>query len=80
MAKEERTDPELPRSNDDAGFFRRVRAHQTVASAPFAGRIGGNQEFVVSNDDSILKKQPDAVGNSDVLGPNNALKILHSDL
>lgn len=63
MAKEERADQELPRTNDDAGFFGRGRARQAVASAPFAGRIGGNQEFVASDDDSILKKQPDAVGD-----------------
>lgn len=38
----------------------------TVASSPFAGRIGGNQEFVISSRDhdagEVLKKLPDAVG------------------
>lgn len=36
-----------------------------VASSPFAGRIGGNQEFVVTDQDhdasEVLKKLPDAV-------------------
>lgn len=38
----------------------RRRANNQVASAHFAGRIGGNQEFV-SESDSLLEEQPDAV-------------------
>lgn len=35
-----------------------------VATLRFAGRLGGNQEFIASPDDqSLLKKQPDAVRN-----------------
>ena len=37
----------------------------TIRQAPFAGRIGGNQEFVALGDDeeseAILRRQPDAV-------------------
>lgn len=37
----------------------------TVASSPFAGRVGGNQDFVVTSQDDdaseVLKKLPDAV-------------------
>jgi hypothetical protein len=80
MAKGEHTDQELPRSTDDAGFFGRRRARQIVASSPFAGRIGGNQEFVASGDDSILKKQPDAVGANDISGLINVLKGRHRHL
>ena len=33
-----------------------------MVEARFAGRIGGNQEFIADSDDSsLLKKQPDAV-------------------
>ena len=32
----------------------------TVASRPFAGRIGGNQEFTVSADDASFTRIPDA--------------------
>ena len=36
-----------------------------LRTAPFAGRIGGNQEFIAAADDeseeAIRKKQPDAV-------------------
>lgn len=46
---------------DDA----RARLDYAVASSPFAGRIGGNQEFVVTGRDDdaneVLKKLPDAV-------------------
>ena len=41
------------------------RHRHSIASAPFAGRIGGNQEFIATGDDEateeILKRQPDAV-------------------
>jgi hypothetical protein len=67
MSKERRADPELAASgHDPASFGLRSRKRQDVATRPFAGRIGGNQEFVVHSDsddaDEILKKQPDAVG------------------
>lgn len=43
------------------------RLEYAVASSPFAGRIGGNQEFVVTDQDDdaseVLKKLPDAVGS-----------------
>lgn len=52
--------------NDDTTCDgQRSRLDYAVASSPFAGRIGGNQEFVVttSDDDAseVLKKLPDAV-------------------
>jgi hypothetical protein len=67
MSKEQRADPELAATgHDPASFGLRSRKRQDVATRPFAGRIGGNQEFVVHGDsddaDEILKKQPDAVG------------------
>lgn len=35
-----------------------------LADAQFAGRLGGNQEFIAtSDDDSVLEKQPDAVSS-----------------
>lgn len=41
------------------------RRSAAVRQTPFAGRIGGNQEFVADGDDEdteeLLKKQPDAV-------------------
>jgi hypothetical protein len=43
----------------------RVRIGATISEKPFAGRIGGNQEFTVSNESeegrNVLEKQPDAV-------------------
>lgn len=43
----------------------RSRHTYTVSSSPFAGRIGGNQDFVVTSHDDdageVLKKLPDAV-------------------
>lgn len=33
-----------------------------VVDATFAGRVGGNQEFIADSDDhSLLERQPDAV-------------------
>lgn len=54
---------ELPRQEHDASSTQEnvQREPERVRTAPFAGRIGGNQEFVASQDDAILKKQPDAV-------------------
>lgn len=50
---------------DDPAAFARDRRATAVSELPFAGRIGGNQEFTVSDDSEktreILKKQPDAV-------------------
>lgn len=71
MSKNEReVDVEMPPASDDdpAAFGRsRARLQNAVASAPFAGRIGGNQEFIADPDDEesqeLLKKQPDAVGS-----------------
>ena len=80
MAKEERTNQELPHSNDEAGFFRKRQVQQSVATSPFAGRIGGNQEFVVSEDASILKRQPDAVGDNGTYGLNIVLNVPHRHL
>ena len=44
---------------------RRARPLQPVRQAPFAGRIGGNQEFVaIAGDEeteALLSRQPDAV-------------------
>jgi hypothetical protein len=67
MSKEnERADAELALPSDDtASFALRSRKRHPVVVAPFAGRIGGNQEFVEHGDsiesEEILKKQPDAV-------------------
>lgn len=50
---------------DDPAAFARARQATAVSELPFAGRIGGNQEFTVSDDSEksreILEKQPDAV-------------------
>ena len=67
MAKEGEANTEMPLSSDDPASFApgRSRRRHAVATAPFAGRIGGNQEFIASGYDEeseeILKKQPDAV-------------------
>ena len=67
MTRERETDGEKALTgNNITSFRRRVTGHRdAVASAPFAGRIGGNQEFIAIGDDEateeILKKQPDAV-------------------
>lgn len=57
-------------ANDPAAFAR-LRPQASVSETPFAGRIGGNQEFTVSEDNEkareILKKQPDAVRSSCIL-------------
>ena len=58
MLKVSRLDPK-------PGLFGRRKSSHAVAQSPFAGRIGGNQEFVLSRDDEaaeeVLKKLPDAV-------------------
>lgn len=58
-----------------------------VSTANFAGRIGGNQEFIADPADedthSLLRKQPDAVSLSDVSIVVPALTLetrLRSDL
>lgn len=57
-------------SNVDSPMANTLDRQQTrprfeVSSSPFAGRIGGNQEFVVTSEDDdaseVLKKLPDAV-------------------
>lgn len=54
-------------SDDPASTQRRPNQfdNATVRRAPFAGRIGGNQEFVAIGNDAeskaLLEKQPDAV-------------------
>lgn len=52
-------------NDNDSPMEQSRRLNYAVASAPFAGRIGGNQEFVVSSRDDdagdVLKKLPDAV-------------------
>jgi hypothetical protein len=42
---------------DDVQLARNTR----LADAQFAGRLGGNQEFITSDDSSLLQRQPDAV-------------------
>lgn len=44
------------------GLLQRKKPHDgpAVSSRPFAGRIGGNQEFVVSADDASFTSIPDA--------------------
>ena len=61
MSKQERSTEDVPSSNDDHGFYGQSKLRLEVASSPFAGRIGGNQEFVAPHDDERLKKQRDAV-------------------
>jgi hypothetical protein len=61
MSKQERATEDVPSSNDDHGLYGHPKLRLEVASSPFAGRIGGNQEFVASHDDERLKTQPDAV-------------------
>jgi hypothetical protein len=43
----------------------RTRSHKgpRPVSRPFAGRIGGNQEFIVSNEDALESKIPDAAAS-----------------
>ncbi|KAM0715336.1 hypothetical protein Q7P37_008834 [Cladosporium fusiforme] len=66
--------------NEDPAAFARDRRQASVSELPFAGRIGGNQEFTVSEDSAkgreILKKQPDAAplySINDSLNPNGFL-------
>ena len=54
---------------EDPAAFAGTRRHTiaAVSELPFAGRIGGNQEFTVSEDSEkgreILRRQPDAVSS-----------------
>lgn len=54
----------------DPAAIGRPRLLQPVSEVPFAGRIGGNQEFTVHGDDeeseAILKKHPDAVRGPEI--------------
>lgn len=67
MAKEGGADAEMATSRDVPASFTGLRSRRpnSIKSVPFAGRIGGNQEFVETGDsaesEEILKKQPDAV-------------------
>lgn len=66
MPKETPTDAEMAVQGSplEIGQLRR-RKRNAVANTPFAGRIGGNQAFVATDDseetEEILRKQPDAV-------------------
>ncbi|KAK5171287.1 uncharacterized protein LTR77_004431 [Saxophila tyrrhenica] len=50
--------------NGSHGSLRHRKRHTVPKNAPFAGRIGGNQAFIATDDsqesEEILKKQPDA--------------------
>lgn len=61
--KEPEAEIGMPMENHDPASVgqQRLRQRYQVASKPFAGRIGGNQEFVASPDSEELQKQPDAV-------------------
>ncbi|KAF7187118.1 Aquaporin PIP 1-3 [Pseudocercospora fuligena] len=48
-----------PPQDDPASFQLRFRGAK-VREHPFAGRIGGNQEFCLDPDDEAVKQQPDA--------------------
>lgn len=66
MAEKRELNTRLPASDDPASFVQvRPKLRGSIRQAPFAGRIGGNQEFIAIGDDeeseAILKKQPDAV-------------------
>lgn len=53
-------DIELAAVSPNSNLRRRRSTVPQVASRPFAGRIGGNQEFIVNRDDSITRTIPDA--------------------
>ncbi len=67
MPKETTTDAEMAfqgnTSSRDGSL--RSRRRDPIRNAPFAGRIGGNQAFIATDDsvesEEILRKQPDAV-------------------
>lgn len=59
MAKE-RPDAASVKSNDPTSFTHGRTNPMPVTTSPFAGRLGGNQEFT-THDEETLKKQPDAV-------------------
>ena len=66
MVEKKDANRQVPANDDPASFVQvRRKAQDRVRQAPFAGRIGGNQEFVELGDDeeseAILKRQPDAV-------------------
>ena len=56
--------------HDRANFWHRRASATDVSDHAFAGRIGGNQEFIASDED-LLKKQPDAVSQSTRLIASN---------
>jgi hypothetical protein len=55
-------DPENPNAytNHDPRQRKHCHGGHTIASRPFAGRLGGNQEFTLDSDDASLAKIPDA--------------------
>ena len=61
-----------------------VRHRRRIAEIPFAGRIGGNQEFTVSQDssdaESVLEKQPDAAPLSNISDSFRLSGFLNLDL
>ena len=61
----DKAQPPVVANRLDAAAIGRTRLSQPVSESPFAGRIGGNQEFTVNVDDekaqAILRKHPDAV-------------------
>lgn len=68
MAKTEGQGESNNQNNDIVsldGNLRGSRINSSVTSSGFAGRIGGNQEYIIDSQDDdareLLKKQPDAV-------------------
>lgn len=68
MKNEDQHHLNMSSSDDPEGPLRARLKLPAVRTAPFAGRIGGNQEFIAVADDQasedIRKKQPDAVCES----------------
>ena len=60
MAVESKATATMTPAHDRASFWHLRPSATSVSDHAFAGRIGGNQEFVASDED-LLKKQPDAV-------------------
>ncbi|TKA42076.1 hypothetical protein B0A55_13121, partial [Friedmanniomyces simplex] len=72
MAEEQKAAATALDSSNDLGSFNVVRNRpsltnggSSISEPAFAGRIGGNQEFV-ANDEELLKKQPDAAPISNI--------------
>lgn len=75
------TMPSPTNQTDDPAAFARPHRQTPVSELPFAGRIGGNQEFTVSEDSEkgreILKSQPDAVRSLAIHKPPTSFPPLH---